>query len=140
MASILLPEKVQEIETILVRFIRNIYLTLLPLAVKNARIAATFAAAFLIVVGALGARLGTEFLPKLEEGNLWIRAVMPPTITLEAGMEAVAGVRPGPDGRFRAGPRRRRYRSGRIVPGRVLRAVEAARRVAQGLEQGSIGR
>jgi cobalt-zinc-cadmium resistance protein CzcA len=93
MASILLPEKVQEIETILVRFIRNIYLTLLPMAVKNARIAATFAAAFLIVVGALGARLGTEFLPKLEEGNLWIRAVMPPTITLEAGMEAVAAIR-----------------------------------------------
>jgi len=61
--------------------------------VKNARIAATFAAAFLIVVGALGARLGTEFLPKLEEGNLWIRAVMPPTITLEAGMEAVAAIR-----------------------------------------------
>src|SRR5215217_1334829 len=51
LASILLPEKVQEIETILVRFIRNIYLTLLPMAVKNARIAATLAAAFLIVVG-----------------------------------------------------------------------------------------
>ena len=93
LASILLPEKVQEIETILVRFIRNIYLTLLPMAVKKARIAATFAAAFLIVVGVLGARLGTEFLPKLEEGNLWIRAVMPPTITLEAGMEAVAAIR-----------------------------------------------
>jgi cobalt-zinc-cadmium resistance protein CzcA len=93
LASILLPEKVQEIETILVRFIRNIYLTLLPMAVKNARIAATLAAAFLIVVGVLGARLGTEFLPKLEEGNLWIRAVMPPTITLEAGMEAVAAIR-----------------------------------------------
>ena len=68
-------------------------MTLLPMAVKNARIAATLAAAFLIVVGALGARLGTEFLPKLEEGNLWIRAVMPPTITLEAGMEAVAAIR-----------------------------------------------
>src|ERR1043165_1527669 len=93
MASILLPEKVQEIETILVRFIRSIYLVLLPLAVKNARIAATVAAAFLIAVGVLGARLGTEFLPKLEEGNLWIRAVMPPTITLEAGMEAVAAIR-----------------------------------------------
>jgi cobalt-zinc-cadmium resistance protein CzcA len=93
MASILLPEKVQEIETILVRFIRGIYSTLLPMAVKNARIAAMVAAAFLIIVGVLGARLGTEFLPKLEEGNLWIRAVMPPTITLEAGMEAVAAIR-----------------------------------------------
>ena len=41
----------------------------------------------------LAARLGTEFLPKLEEGNMWIRAVMPPTINLEAGMDTVARIR-----------------------------------------------
>jgi cobalt-zinc-cadmium resistance protein CzcA len=29
--------------------------------------------------------LGLEFLPKLEEGNLWIRATLPPTISLQAG-------------------------------------------------------
>jgi heavy metal efflux system protein len=29
--------------------------------------------------------LGLEFLPKLEEGNLWIRATMPASISLEAG-------------------------------------------------------
>ena len=43
--------------------------------------------------GILGARLGTEFLPKLEEGNLWIRALLPPTITLGAGMDTVARMR-----------------------------------------------
>ena len=59
----------------------------------NARIAGAIAVAFLLVVFFLGARLGTEFLPKLEEGNLWIRAVMPPTITLEAGQESVAAIR-----------------------------------------------
>ena len=32
-----------------------------------------------------GRLLGLEFLPKLEEGNLWIRATLPPTISLEAG-------------------------------------------------------
>ena len=37
--------------------------------------------------------LGTEFLPKLEEGNMWIRAMLPPTITLEAGMSSVARIR-----------------------------------------------
>src|SRR6186997_1859962 len=73
LASILLPERVQEIETILVRALRRVYLVLLPLAVRNARAAGAIALAFLIVVGVLGARLGTEFLPKLEEGNLWIR-------------------------------------------------------------------
>ena len=30
-------------------------------------------------------RLGSEFLPALEEGNYWIRASMPPTISLDAG-------------------------------------------------------
>ena len=29
--------------------------------------------------------LGLEFLPNLEEGNLWIRATMPPSISLEEG-------------------------------------------------------
>jgi heavy metal efflux system protein len=38
-------------------------------------------------------RLGTEFLPALEEGNLWIRATMPPTISLEAGMPIVNQLR-----------------------------------------------
>src|SRR5699024_6288874 len=57
------------------------------------RIAGAIALGFLLVVFTLGSRLGTEFLPKLEEGNLWIRAVMPPTITLEAGQETVAAIR-----------------------------------------------
>jgi cobalt-zinc-cadmium resistance protein CzcA len=38
-------------------------------------------------------RLGTEFLPALEEGNLWIRATMPPTISLDAGMPFVNRIR-----------------------------------------------
>ena len=41
----------------------------------------------------LGSRLGSEFLPTLEEGNLWIRASMPPTISLEAGMPIVTRIR-----------------------------------------------
>jgi cobalt-zinc-cadmium resistance protein CzcA len=93
LASVLLPEKIDEIETFLVRGMRRAYQAVLPLAVRNARNAALIAGAFLIVAGVLGARLGTEFLPKLEEGNLWIRAVMPPTIALEAGEETVAKIR-----------------------------------------------
>ena len=51
------------------------------------------AVAFLVICGGLGMRLGTEFLPKLEEGNLWIRALLPPTITLDAGRETVNKIR-----------------------------------------------
>ena len=93
MASLLLPERVTEVETFLVRHIRSVYERVLVLAVKNARVAATIALAFLILCGALGMRLGTEFLPKLEEGNLWIRALLPPTITLDAGRDTVNKMR-----------------------------------------------
>ena len=93
MASLLLPERVTEVETFLVRHIRSVYERVLVLAVKNARVAATIALAFLILCGALGMRLGTEFLPKLEEGNLWIRALLPPTITLDAGRDTVNKIR-----------------------------------------------
>src|SRR5262245_2592537 len=93
LASILLPSHVEEIETILVRQIRRVYEAVLVRAVRHYRAALAIAAAFLVVCGLLGARLGTEFLPKLEEGNLWIRALLPPTITLEAGMDTVARMR-----------------------------------------------
>jgi len=93
MSSLLLPDRVEEVETVVVRAIRSIYEPVLILAVKNARIAAMIALAFLVVCGGLGMRLGTEFLPKLEEGNLWIRALLPPTITLEAGRDTVDKIR-----------------------------------------------
>ena len=93
MASLLLPDRVTEVETFLVRHIRSVYERVLVLAVRNARIAATIALAFLILCGGLGMRLGTEFLPKLEEGNLWIRALLPPTITLDAGRDTVNKIR-----------------------------------------------
>jgi cobalt-zinc-cadmium resistance protein CzcA len=37
--------------------------------------------------------LGLEFLPKLEEGNLWIRATLPPTISLQEGNSYVNEMR-----------------------------------------------
>jgi heavy metal efflux system protein len=93
LSSALLPARVNEIETFLVRQIRRVYRAILPVAVRRFRLAATIALIFLLVCGVLGARLGTEFLPKLEEGNLWIRALLPPTITLEAGRDAVTRMR-----------------------------------------------
>ena len=61
MSSLLLPEKVDEVETIVVRTIRNVYQRVLTLAVKNARVAMMVALAFLIVCAGLGMRLGTNF-------------------------------------------------------------------------------
>jgi heavy metal efflux system protein len=49
--------------------------------------------AFLGAAGLMWSKLGSEFLPHLEEGNLWIRASMPPTIGLEAGEPATRKMR-----------------------------------------------
>jgi heavy metal efflux system protein len=48
---------------------------------------------FLALSFLAASRLGSEFLPALEEGNFWIRAQMPPTIGLEAGTAATAKMR-----------------------------------------------
>ncbi len=52
------------------------------------------AAACLLVLTVLAGRsLGIEFLPHLEEGNLWIRATMPASVSLEAGNPPVNRMR-----------------------------------------------
>jgi heavy metal efflux system protein len=93
LSSVVLPERVSEVETFLVRGIRRVYAGILPLAVRYFRISALAGLMVLVLCAGLALRLGTEFLPKLEEGNLWIRALLPPTITLEAGMDSVSRMR-----------------------------------------------
>ncbi len=93
LASYLLPEHIEETETIVVRALRWVYSPVLRWSLANRGIMVLVAVAFLAVFGFLMTRLGTEFLPALEEGNLWIRASMPPTISLEAGMPLVNKMR-----------------------------------------------
>jgi len=93
LASFLLPEHVEEAETIVVRALRWLYVPILRWSLDHRKTMLAAALAFLAVVGVLVTQLGGEFLPALEEGNLWIRASMPPTIGLEAGEPAAAKMR-----------------------------------------------
>jgi heavy metal efflux system protein len=85
LASYLLPRRIEEKETLLVRLIRRFYEPALEWSLSNAKSVSIGGVLFLVLVGVLASRMGSEFLPALEEGNLWIRASMPPTISLEAG-------------------------------------------------------
>jgi cobalt-zinc-cadmium resistance protein CzcA len=93
LASMLLPEHISEVETIVVRSMRRLYTPVLRWSLRNREITVAIGLIFLVVSGFLGSRLGSEFLPTLEEGNLWIRASMPPTLSLEAGMPLVSRMR-----------------------------------------------
>jgi cobalt-zinc-cadmium resistance protein CzcA len=93
LASYLLPEHVRELETITVRALRRIYTPVLRWSLSHRKIMLVIAAVFLAATALLATQLGTEFLPALEEGNLWIRASMPLTIGLEAGEPAARKMR-----------------------------------------------
>jgi len=93
LTSLLMPEHISEIETILVRALRAVYTPVLRWSLAHRGVTVTIGLIFLAGTGFLGSRLGSEFLPALEEGNLWIRAAMPPTISLEAGMPIVDRIR-----------------------------------------------
>jgi cobalt-zinc-cadmium resistance protein CzcA len=93
LASVLLPEHVREAETIVVRAMRSVYTPILRWSLEHRRIMLAIGAVFLTLIAVLALRLGTEFLPHLEEGNLWIRASLPPTIGLEAGEPATCEMR-----------------------------------------------
>jgi cobalt-zinc-cadmium resistance protein CzcA len=93
LASYLLPEHVEEAETLAVRALRRIYSPALRWSLAHRKTMVAVGIGFLTIIGVLIPRLGTEFLPALEEGNLWIRASMPPTISLEAGMPLVNKIR-----------------------------------------------
>jgi cobalt-zinc-cadmium resistance protein CzcA len=93
LASLLLPEHIHEVETFAVRALRAAYTPVLHWSLGHRKLMVAIGMIFLAVAGFLGSRLGGEFLPALEEGNLWIRASMPPTISLEAGMPIVNRIR-----------------------------------------------
>jgi cobalt-zinc-cadmium resistance protein CzcA len=93
LTSFLLPEQVGETETVIVRGLRRLYTPVVQWSLAHRRTMVIFAVVFLAVTGLLTLRLGSEFLPALEEGNLWIRASMPSTIGLEAGGPATHKMR-----------------------------------------------
>ena len=93
LASLLLPQHIQETETVIVRTLRRGYTPVLRWALSNLTIAVIIGVVFLAVSALAASRLGSEFLPALEEGNFWIRAAMPPTMSLDAGTAATGKMR-----------------------------------------------
>ncbi len=93
LASLLLPRHIEEVETVIVRALRSTYTPVLRWALNNLTFAVLIGVAFMALSFLAASRLGSEFLPALEEGNLWIRASMPPTISLDSGTEATRRMR-----------------------------------------------
>ena len=92
-SSLLIPEHVKESETLIVRGLRFLYAPTLRFALGHRVLAASAGMAVLFAAALLIPRLGSEFLPALEENNFWIRASMPTTLTLSDGEAATSKMR-----------------------------------------------
>src|SRR5712672_1143015 len=85
LSAIILPSHMRETETRIMAFLHRLYVPVLNWAVDNRGLVMAGAAGLVVMTVVFGRLLGLEFLPKLEEGNLWIRATLPPTISLQEG-------------------------------------------------------
>jgi cobalt-zinc-cadmium resistance protein CzcA len=83
LCGVLLRGRESEKDTFPVRWLHRAYEPVASFALGNRVL--TLGALMLLLLGAgLAVRtLGMEFLPKLEEGNMWIRATMPTSVSLE---------------------------------------------------------
>jgi heavy metal efflux system protein len=71
-------------ETLLGGFLRRRYDHRLPRVLAHPRLSWVVALGGLVAAGVLFTFVGGEFMPPLEEGNLWIRATLPQDISFQA--------------------------------------------------------
>jgi cobalt-zinc-cadmium resistance protein CzcA len=93
LSALLLPACAAPRETVPMRALRRLYAPLLDFTLANDTLALGAAVWLAVLAIAAAWSLGLEFLPHLEERNLWIRATMPQSISLDAGNRLVNDMR-----------------------------------------------
>ena len=92
-ALFLRPSDANTREPKLLTRLRDGYTALVRRLLQRTSIVATGVAVLLVVTVIAGARLGSEFLPELDEGDFVIFVEMPPSISLDRGGEVLTEVR-----------------------------------------------
>ena len=80
LCKMLLSKNVREKDNILVRSMERIYKPALEWSLSKPRLSIGISIALLGVSLLVGGQLGTEFLPQLNEGSIYVRASMPQSI------------------------------------------------------------
>src|SRR5262249_26970631 len=93
MASLVLNTPKAERDTLLVRGIKRVYAPLLRGVLAHPVLTVVVAGLALSATLVTVPLIGGEFMPKLEEGNLWVRATMPNTIAYSYATELVDQMR-----------------------------------------------
>jgi heavy metal efflux system protein len=88
-----LRSDLKEDEGRLMHFFHRIYNPLFDQALRWPKLAVALRAIPVFACVALFPLLGKEFMPKLEEGNFWVRCTFPPSISLDQAKQYVPKIR-----------------------------------------------
>jgi cobalt-zinc-cadmium resistance protein CzcA len=93
LCSFLLRHKTHAKDTWLDRLLRGVYVRALRGALARRGVTLVLVGGLLAYTASLLPGLGAEFMPELEEGNLWIRALMPRTVSREEAARMAPRIR-----------------------------------------------
>ncbi len=93
LCSLLLTGPISEEDTAVVRVVRRLYAGMLRWALSYKMIVVGFVLALLATALVALKFLGGEFMPALEEGNLWVRATMPVDISFDQAARLTTEIR-----------------------------------------------
>lgn len=83
MCKILLTKNIEEKENMISRFFKKNIYKMFEVAFKNKRVTFSLFAVLLVICGVRFHYYGSEFLPKLNEGAIYVRATLPSSINLD---------------------------------------------------------
>jgi cobalt-zinc-cadmium resistance protein CzcA len=83
----------QHHETRAARLLTSVFRPALSWCLAHARVTIAGALTLLVLSLGVGSKLGTEFLPTIDEGNIWLRVTMPGGISLNAAKDIERQVR-----------------------------------------------
>jgi cobalt-zinc-cadmium resistance protein CzcA len=93
LCSFFFQNKTEEADTLVDRLLKGVYVRLLGWVLRHRLFALTIVGGLLTFTASLIPGLGGEFMPQLEEGNLWIRAILPRTVSLESASQLAPRLR-----------------------------------------------
>lgn len=93
LASMWMKVKPGQVDPPAARWLQRVFEPLLGWVLTHQRRVVVMALLALAATGIVASRLGTEFLPALDEGNIWLKITMPVGISVEAAKDIERQVR-----------------------------------------------
>lgn len=85
--ALFLTGKVAEKENVLITWVKKIYVPALAAAMRNKALTVTLAVVIVVLSGLLATRMGSEFVPSLNEGDIALHAIRIPGTSLTTAIE-----------------------------------------------------